>query len=279
MKKIFYIVLWLFITIDLYSQSYYPTKKSNVWNYSLSNSIKKITVLADTLFPNGKYYAVLSEPDILYAQYVRTDSQFVYYYDPYQSKEIPFFKLTGKVGDVTEVRFRNYGNVTITKMDSALVFNEKIHLISYFIGGMATIKVTLSDKYGMISADIYADPPAPWPEITYNLIGCKINGQTYGKLVSAKPPDVVPTETKLFQNYPNPFNPITKITFQIPNESKVVLKIYDLIGNEIATLVNEVVSAGFHEILFDGSKISSGIYFYSLVTNNNIITKKLILIK
>ncbi|MDF1612442.1 T9SS type A sorting domain-containing protein [Stygiobacter electus] len=279
MKKIFCIVLWLFITVGLYCQSYYPTKKSNEWDYSLSNSIKKVTVLADTLFPNGKYYAVLSEPDILYAQYVRTDSQFVYYYDLNQNKEIPFFKLTGKVGDVTEVRFRNYGNVTITKMDSTLVFNEKVHLISYFIGGMATIKVTLSDKYGMISTEIYADPPAPWPEITYNLIGCKINGQTYGKLVSVKRPGAVPTETKLFQNYPNPFNHITKITFQMPNESKVVFKIYDLIGNEIATLFNEVVSAGFHEILFDGSKIASGVYFYSLVTNNNIITKKLALIK
>jgi hypothetical protein len=279
MKKIFYIILWLFITVGLYSQSYYPTKKSNVWNYNTSKSIKKITVLADTLFPNGKYYAVLSEPDILYAQYVRTDSQFVYYFDPYQSKEIPFFKLTGNVGDVTEVKFRNYGNVTITKMDSALVFNEKVHLISYFIGGMATIKVTLSDKYGMISAEIYADPPAPWPEITFNLIGCKISGKMYGELVSTKQIDDIPNRTELLQNYPNPFNPITKISFQLPRESKVLLKVYDLLGKEIAILVDEFKSAGSHEVVFDGTKLSSGVYYYSLITNKSVISKKLTLLK
>ncbi|MFZ5947503.1 MAG: T9SS type A sorting domain-containing protein [Stygiobacter sp.] len=279
MKKIFCIVLWLFITVGLYCQSYYPTKKSNEWNYNLSNSIKKVTVLADTLFPNGKYYAVLSEPDILYAQYVRTDSQFVYYYDLNQNKEIPFFKLTGKVGDVTEVRFRNYGNVTITKMDSTLVFTEKVHLISYFIGGMATIKVTLSDKYGMISAEIYADPPAPWPEITYNLIGCKINGQTYGKLVSVKRPGAVPTETKLFQNYPNPFNPLTTIEYSIPKSSFVTLKVFDLLGSEVATLVNEEKSLGNYKINFNGSSLSSGIYFYRLNADNFSEAKKFILMK
>lgn len=83
----------------------------------------------------------------------------------------------------------------------------------------------------------------------------------------------------LFQNYPNPFNPSTKIKYQIPSSSKVILKVYDVLGNEIATLVDEFRNAGRYEVTFDATNLSSGIYFYRLQAGNFIETKKMLLLR
>jgi hypothetical protein len=88
---------------------------------------------------------------------------------------------------------------------------------------------------------------------------------------------------KLYQNYPNPFNPSTKIKYQIPEISFVILKIYDVLGNEIATLVNEELPAGKYEVEFSMGLINqtlpSGVYFYQLYAGSFVETKKMVLIK
>jgi hypothetical protein len=103
----------------------------------------------------------------------------------------------------------------------------------------------------------------------------------------------LPIEFSLEQNYPNPFNPSTKIKYSIPNVtlsassraeskdegSRVILKVFGILGNEIATLVNEEKPAGNYEVNFDASKLSSGVYFYKLQAGNFIETKKMILIR
>jgi hypothetical protein len=83
----------------------------------------------------------------------------------------------------------------------------------------------------------------------------------------------------LEQNYPNPFNPSTKIVFQVPQSVNVSLKIYDVLGNEIVTLVNEEKGPGKYEIDFNASHLSSGIYFYTLRAGTYISIKKMVLIK
>lgn len=84
----------------------------------------------------------------------------------------------------------------------------------------------------------------------------------------------------LSQNYPNPFNPTTNINFSIPNSQTVSLKVYDILGNEITALVNnERLTAGTYKVDFNGSSMSSGIYYYTLKTESFIDTKKMILIK
>jgi protocatechuate 3,4-dioxygenase beta subunit len=84
---------------------------------------------------------------------------------------------------------------------------------------------------------------------------------------------------KLNQNYPNPFNPSTVISFTIPNQSKVELKVYNILGKEVATLVNESKPAGSYNVTFNAGKLSSGVYFYQLQAGNFISTKKLMLLK
>lgn len=83
----------------------------------------------------------------------------------------------------------------------------------------------------------------------------------------------------LNQNYPNPFNPSTSISYSIPENGFVNLKIYDALGNELTSLVNEVQSQGAHSVKFDASNLTSGIYFYALRFNNQTITNKMLLMK
>ncbi|HSP88659.1 MAG TPA: T9SS type A sorting domain-containing protein, partial [Ignavibacteriaceae bacterium] len=83
----------------------------------------------------------------------------------------------------------------------------------------------------------------------------------------------------LSQNFPNPFNPTTNIEFHIPGSGFVSLKVYDVLGREIATLVNEEKPAGSYEVEFNATSLSSGIYFYELKAGNFIQTRKMILIK
>ncbi len=91
--------------------------------------------------------------------------------------------------------------------------------------------------------------------------------------------ELAPASFSLSQNFPNPFNPTTNIEYQFPNREFVSLKVYDVLGNEVATLVNEEKTAGSYSVNFDASKLSSGIYFYKLSAGNFIQTRKMIFLK
>jgi hypothetical protein len=88
-----------------------------------------------------------------------------------------------------------------------------------------------------------------------------------------------PKTFALLQNYPNPFNPATQITFNIPQRSNVILKIYDVLGNEIATLVNEQKEAGTYNVQFDAQKLSSGVYIYTIQAGDFLESRKMILMR
>jgi photosystem II stability/assembly factor-like uncharacterized protein len=89
----------------------------------------------------------------------------------------------------------------------------------------------------------------------------------------------MPDKYDLYQNYPNPFNPTTNIKYQITNNGFVNLKVFDINGKEVSTLVNEKQNAGTYEATFDASELSSGIYFYQLTAGNYIKTMKMVLVK
>ena len=91
--------------------------------------------------------------------------------------------------------------------------------------------------------------------------------------------DISPDKFELYQNYPNPFNPSTTIKYSIPEKSFVSLKVYDILGNEITTLVNKEQPIGYHYVDFYAPALSSGIYFYRLKTGSYFKTKKMIILK
>jgi len=90
---------------------------------------------------------------------------------------------------------------------------------------------------------------------------------------------LLPSEFSLQPNYPNPFNPSTIISYQLPVNSHVVLKVYDVLGREVRTLVDEVQKVGRYEIKFDGNDLASGVYFCRMVAGNYLSTRKLLLLK
>jgi hypothetical protein len=89
----------------------------------------------------------------------------------------------------------------------------------------------------------------------------------------------VPSNFSLSQNYPNPFNPSTKINFDLPVDGNVSIKIFDMSGKEVMTLVNEARTAGYYSVSFNGASLSSGIYFYTIQSGSFVSTKKMTLIK
>jgi len=89
----------------------------------------------------------------------------------------------------------------------------------------------------------------------------------------------LPTEYSLSQNYPNPFNPSTTIEFALPKDSHVLLEVYNVIGQKVMTLLNDVEQAGYHQVRLDGSSLASGVYLYRLATANKAFMKKFVLMK
>ena len=115
------------------------------------------------------------------------------------------------------------------------------------------------------------------------LKGCIIGGVLYGDTTYVvdveKDPNPIPTEFKLEQNFPNPFNPSTKISWQSPVSGWQTLKIFDVLGKEVAKLVDEYRDAGNYDIEFKATQLPSGIYFYQLKVGNFIETRKMLLLK
>jgi hypothetical protein len=147
--------------------------------------------------------------------------------------------------------------------------NGVYHLVSLPTGTQKIIVNRLG--YSSDSVDVSLTPTSNIDSINFILnkiyIGIKQIGST------------VPSEYKLYQNYPNPFNPSTNIRYQITNSKFVTLKVFNILGKEIATLVNEKQSAGTYEVTFDGGSLPSGIYFYRLQTGDFSEVKKMVLIK
>jgi hypothetical protein len=89
----------------------------------------------------------------------------------------------------------------------------------------------------------------------------------------------MPVDYSLAQNYPNPFNPTTNISYSLKATGNVRLSVFDLLGREVATVVNGVQSVGEHQVSFNAANLGSGIYFYRLQAGNTVMTKKMMLLK
>jgi hypothetical protein len=125
------------------------------------------------------------------------------------------------------------------------------------------------------------DPTAGWnADIIPNDLGGTPSVYYYNNITSVEDNNISPTKFTLEQNYPNPFNPSTTIQFSLVESSIVNLKVYNILGQEVASLISsEVKNAGIHKINFNANKLSSGIYIYRIQAGNQIISKKMMLLK
>ena len=96
---------------------------------------------------------------------------------------------------------------------------------------------------------------------------------------AVRPDNNTPVKFELQQNYPNPFNPTTSIAFTIPRAANTSLKVFNMLGQEVATLVNEFTTAGSHDVRFNATGLASGVYFYRLTSGDLTQIKKMSLVK
>jgi hypothetical protein len=133
-----------------------------------------------------------------------------------------------------------------------------------------------SEEFGLLYVEDFYGP------LCY-LAGCVINGRLYGDTsitsVEYEPLIIFPEKIELLQNYPNPYNSVTKIRYSIPELCFVTIKVYDILGNKIKTLVSEVKPTGSYEIEFDAAGLPSSTYFYRITAGDFSETKKMLLIK
>ena len=167
----------------------------------------------------------------------------VYAYD--LNNEFAGFAITDK-----------FGKFTLTELDPG-AYNVSVDKVGY--EPIASTLTTLSSANSIVSIQTLIIKPS----LTLG-VGDK---------------QFTPNNFKLEQNYPNPFNPSTKISFAIPSKENVTLKIYNILGKEVATLVNGNLNSGNYSITWDASNVSSGIYFYTLKTNSFKETRKMVLMK
>ncbi|MBS4033237.1 MAG: T9SS type A sorting domain-containing protein [Ignavibacterium sp.] len=180
--------------------------------------------------------------------------------------------------------------------DSSFQF---LYLISKGSAHLTIDSITISDN--RFTADIFNSSVEPYsyqklsikfePDLitdyTATLTVFSNGGQKQVVLTGIGKDNTVGVDEELFtpiafsleQNYPNPFNPATVIRYQVPVSSFVTLKVYDVLGREIAVLVNETKTARRYEVSFDGSKLSSGTYFYTIIADGFVQTKKMLLVK
>lgn len=184
-----------------------------------------------------------------------------------------------------------YQNWTTVDLTSKSISTDNPFAVAFVMGSDPTVPGVMATDYPgqnpyhsftyLISQD--ASPnPAGWYYITSSdttvaiyLIRAYVSLTTGVK----QPVEMTPAEFKLSQNYPNPFNPSTVIDYQLTMNSFVTLKVYDMLGREVKTLVNEREDAGTHTATFNAANLPSGVYFYRIQAGNFVQTKKLVLIK
>jgi hypothetical protein len=275
------------------STDYFPLHVGDFWRYKGDEQPWASTKATDTISINGNKYYILSGilvwswtvpyPDTVR---LRADSNVVFYRN---GSDHLFYRLNAAVGDTWSYSLQT-PSLTIehvvtlaADLDSFQIKQGPLlgtyHRVKVFFNDTPNYSDGWSYDYlapglGLIFRDTYLDRRV--------LYGATIGGELYGdtsttdiKLTHAP----IPSNFKLLQNYPNPFNPSTTIGYQVPINSFVVLKVFDILGREVQSLVNERQSAGNHYVRFSAANLPTGVYFYRLQAGTFTETKKLTVLK
>ncbi|MDA3861257.1 MAG: T9SS type A sorting domain-containing protein [Melioribacteraceae bacterium] len=258
-------------------------KGSKHWDGVYSESIlATIEIVKDTLLPNNKIYFQIERNGSMQFEsgFERVDSLgFVYCYDTtytygeYIVEDLTLFSRAIDTLNVGTTEIQKFCNLISEQEYFSEMFSTKTFEASYFHDSFT---YNFSTNIGLTS--IYDNWDFGYSDL--ELKGAIINGILYGDttVVGVKE-NKLSLSYNLEQNYPNPFNPTTKISYSILSDGFVTIKLYDIIGNEVYTLVNERMRSGKHEINFDGKNLTSGVYFYRIIANDFSDTKKMLLLK
>lgn len=277
MKTILAVTLNLLLITVSYSQSYYPLEVGNRWDYGYMDSPghfvyqRTVSIRIDTTMPNGKTYAVFSD-----GSYQRQQGDTVYTYSPTQGESLLYDFSKGNGDTIKTTYYPNDTETTIVQKFSETWFGKSRTVWAFTTTG-TNISVyeyiSIADSIGYVAGEFEGG-------FGEECIGAIINGVQYGILTAVSSVNnLLPTQSRLSQNYPNPFNPSTQINYTIPKASNVTLKIYDILGREIATLVSGKNQPGEHSVSWNALNVPSGVYFYRIIAGDFVQTKKMLLMK
>ncbi|MFA7420028.1 MAG: T9SS type A sorting domain-containing protein [Melioribacteraceae bacterium] len=310
MKKVC-ITLFLFVSVLSFAQTnenleFYPINTNNYFEYVSSSagdwftpgvsSYYSISVKGDTVLSNGKTYKILVKNTIpqtktmLIFERLDTVSGYVYRYNDkykFENNEYKYDYLNGKDGEFLNCSRRELSNPiptfrTIFRKDGVeQLFGLTIQIKEYDdYSTMPALHYKLAKGFGFYSRQICEGGCS-----SEYLVYAVVNGVSYGtKIIVNVEKEEIPVSFSLSQNYPNPFNPETTISYKVQAASKVSLKVYDLLGREVATLVDQYKQPGSYTVAFNvktrhGVSLQSGVYFYRLQAGSFSETKKMILLK
>ena len=246
--------------------SYFPLAIGNRWDYYSSNWCHGGVLQTDTFsvevieqinFKTERDYYILSNNTIFETKYLSLENDSLYYFNTEDSVDCLMFVFNKSF----------YGYYYSCKFDP-LDFCDELHENWFGWEDTQQYHITYSNSYKFSKKFGYLgkwDISGGICEHTISLSGCILSGEIFGNLaVTVEDNMHLKNGYNLIQNYPNPFNPNTTIHYSISKQSFVTLKVYDLLGREVATLINEEKQAGNYEVEFDGSNLPSGVYFYQL---------------
>lgn len=309
-KKILLTYAWLVFFLFSYqvcpqinsNNSYFPLVVGNTWIYQTKDKVRTDTItVIKTQYVKGILYYAVKDFSAFYLWYrMENNKLFIvdtaaFQLDSTNIKEYLLYNFTTDIGSKWDIPLKDshlscsYGAAIELKSHKetvnspAGIFNN----CSYFLRtSMCFFGIHSEEKFAngigkvFYTVEGFESPPQNYYLVSYDLV-TGINEQS------------IVDGYKLGQNYPNPFNPFTTIKYSIGEKTihdyqaknlfsslqLVSIKIYDLLGREVASLVNEEKLPGHYEIIFDGSHLTSGVYFYQLKINTNVMAKKMISLK
>jgi hypothetical protein len=275
---------------------YFPLNVGNKFVYLNSNFypgqtwVTRAVIAKDSTINGKKYFYCVNFPYIS-AGWVRFDTakgnliQRSAIYCSSYTNDIVLDSMRSKPNDQVSC----LGTKRCLDTNNITLFNQfQRKTLSFRNDGIIYQETKYARDFGIISGCQGEPPPC---DTYYSLKGCVINGIVYGDTTMTNISYInskIPDKYSLYQNYPNPFNPSTIIRFNIPKLSSphalrgdlvVTLKVFNILGKEVATLVNEKLKPGEYETTFDASALPSGIYLYNLSTDNFKETKKMLMVK
>jgi hypothetical protein len=275
--------------------SFYPLEVGNLWQLRFlgAKGLDTMRVASDTVMPNGKRYSK-----------VQRSFRFLPY--PYHSQQFERVDSTGSTwlydeqnldgnASTSELLMEGFSSQLNTPWasyrrssmgDSARIISRGKILTLLAADSILAVVVEYPFRYGETTRIKFGLGVGILMEtfellLQDTLVGARVGDRSYGTLTSVQGAreNVSPRDFDLRQNYPNPFNPSTTISYDLPVRSQVTLKIFNVLGQEVATLVNGEMEAGRHQVRWDAKRLPSGVYLYQLKTGGHVETKKMLILR
>lgn len=285
----FLTLLFYLNTFNIYAQLDAPLNLNNSWVYEDHSGYRfKETIIDTSVIIDSITYCevwIQSHSHMNgYHEYIRLneDSFYVWWNEPNPGTvyEEPYYKKNAQLGETWVIPFDTTASVTVIDIFPSAVFGVSVNMkiLKYIgAGGLTEIDRWWTEEFGR-QVDI-----SFWGDILSVLKGCIIDGVTYGDttfyLTSVVNEENEINKFALMPNYPNPFNSSTVIKYNLPSTTFVRLTLYNNLGEEVKELVKKEQTAGIYEYKFNSGDLPSGVYFYSITTNNFMNTKKMILLR